>query len=144
MHWRGIAKEANALTEREIAIRAARAADEKKAEDVVVLDMADLTVLTDYFVICSGATNAEVRAIIEAVDKSLAEVGWHPRRREGRSHFPLGADGLRRRRCARLSPRGARLLYDLEVVGESAAARLASRGVGVHAGQFALACRFDL
>lgn len=83
MHWRGIAKEANALTEREIAIRAARAADEKKAEDVVVLDMADLTVLTDYFVICSGATNAQVRAIIEAVDKSLAEVGWHPRRREG-------------------------------------------------------------
>ena len=57
--------------------------DEKKAEDVVVLDMADLTVLTDYFVICSGATNAQVRAIIEAVDKSLAEVGWHPRRQEG-------------------------------------------------------------
>ncbi len=83
MHWRGIAKEANALTEREIAIRAARAADEKKAENVVVLDMADLTVFTDYFVICSGATNAQVRAIIEAVDKSLAEVGLHPLRREG-------------------------------------------------------------
>ena len=66
-----------------MAIRAARAADEKKAEDVIILDMADLTVLTDYFVICSGSTNAQVRAIIEAVEKSLAEEGVYPLRREG-------------------------------------------------------------
>lgn len=66
-----------------MAIRAARAADEKKAEDVIILDMADLTVLTDYFVICSGSTNAQVWAIIEAVEKSLAEEGVYPLRREG-------------------------------------------------------------
>lgn len=45
--------------------------------------MADLTVLTDYFVICSGTTNAQVRAIIEGVEKSLGEMGLHPLRREG-------------------------------------------------------------
>lgn len=71
------------LTEREVAIRAARAADEKKAEDVLVLDLRDLTVITDYFVICSGTTNAQVRAILEGVEKNLGAVGIHPLRREG-------------------------------------------------------------
>lgn len=66
-----------------MAIRAARAADEKKAEDILILDMRELTVLTDYFVICSGTTNAQVRAIIEGVEKKLAEAGMHPLRREG-------------------------------------------------------------
>lgn len=74
---------ATSLTEREVAIRAARAADEKHAENVIVLDLAGLTVLTDYFVICSGTTNAQVRAIIDAVRKSLSEIGLHPLRQEG-------------------------------------------------------------
>lgn len=74
---------ATSLTEREVAIRAARAADEKHADNVIVLDMAGLTVLTDYFVICSGTTNAQVRAIIDAVRTSLSEIGLHPLRREG-------------------------------------------------------------
>lgn len=66
-----------------MAIQAARAADEKKAEDILVLDLRDLTVVTDYFVICSGTTNTHVRAILEGVQKRLAEAGVFPRRREG-------------------------------------------------------------
>lgn len=76
-------KGGTSLTEREVAIRAAQAADEKKADNVIVMDMAGLTVFTDYFVICSGTTNAQVRAIIDAVRKSLSEVGLQPLRREG-------------------------------------------------------------
>jgi len=66
-----------------VAIRAARAADEKKAEDVLILDLRDLTIVTDYFVICSGTSSNQLRAILEGVQKSLAEAGVYPLRQEG-------------------------------------------------------------
>ena len=62
---------------------AARAADEKKASDVVVLEVRDLIVITDYFVIASGATDRQVRTIADAVEKALAERDRKPVRREG-------------------------------------------------------------
>ncbi|MFY9427920.1 MAG: RsfS/YbeB/iojap family protein, partial [bacterium] len=45
------------------ALLAARAADEKKAKDVVILDIQHLTPLCDYFVIASGNSGIQVRAI---------------------------------------------------------------------------------
>lgn len=72
-----------------MALRAAQAADEKKADDVVVLDMGRLTVVTDYFVICSGQTLTQVRAIARAVEEALEAEGVRPRRKEGDARWVL-------------------------------------------------------
>jgi ribosome-associated protein len=66
-----------------MAISAARAASSKKADNVLVMDMRDVFILTDYFVICSGNTDRQVAGIQEAVEKNLAAMGVKPARREG-------------------------------------------------------------
>lgn len=65
---------------------AARAASAKQAERVVVLDVRDLITITDYFVVCSGASERQVATISEEVEKALREgAAVKPFRREGES-----------------------------------------------------------
>lgn len=68
---------------REIAVTAARAAAAKQAADVAILDVHELIVITDYFVICSGQTDRQVKTIVEEVEKAVRELGEKPTRREG-------------------------------------------------------------
>lgn len=70
---------------REAAIAAARAAAAKQAEGIAILDVHGLIVITDYFVICSGGTERQVRTIVEEVEKALREIDRKPLRREGES-----------------------------------------------------------
>lgn len=66
------------------AIRAARAAVDKKAEEPVVLDVGAVLAITDYFVIVHGANTRQVRTIAEAVEEELARDGGpKPLRVEG-------------------------------------------------------------
>ncbi|MBC7252497.1 MAG: ribosome silencing factor [Actinobacteria bacterium] len=69
-----------------MAVTAARAASAKKARDVLILDMREVFILTDFFVICSGNTDRQVAAIQEAVEERLAALGVRPVRREGVRH----------------------------------------------------------
>ena len=66
-----------------MAIAAARAASDKKAHDILVLDMHGVTPITDYFIICSGANDKQVARIQEAVEDRLRELGEKASRREG-------------------------------------------------------------
>ena len=53
---------------------------EKKAEDVVIMDLKNLTSITDYFVICSGDSDMQVRAISDHIKEKLAQENikiWH-------------------------------------------------------------------
>ncbi|GAB3128337.1 ribosome silencing factor [Tsukamurella serpentis] len=68
---------------RTIAAIAARAADDKLATDVVVLDVSDQLVLTEAFVIASAGNERQVNAIVEEVEDALREAGVKPVRREG-------------------------------------------------------------
>jgi ribosome-associated protein len=69
---------------REVARAAARAAADKQAERVVILDVHELIVITDLFVICSGSTDRQVKTIVEEVERVLRErLGRKPARREG-------------------------------------------------------------
>jgi ribosome-associated protein len=70
---------------RERAVAAARAAASKLAVDIVILDVRNLIVITDYFVIATGGTERQVRTIVEAVEKTLRDAGERPIRREGES-----------------------------------------------------------
>ena len=59
---------------------AAEAAASKKAIDVVGLDLSGLDGVADYFLICSGSSEPQVKAIAEAVEDKLREQGtraWH-------------------------------------------------------------------
>jgi ribosome-associated protein len=60
-----------------------KAAEEKKAGDIVVLDIGPVSVICDYFVIASGRSTTHVKAIGEHVEKELASLGVPWPRREG-------------------------------------------------------------
>jgi ribosome-associated protein len=68
---------------RTVALAAARAAAAKQADDIVILDVRELIVITDYFVICSAGTGRQVKAVIEAIEDAIRELGERPVRREG-------------------------------------------------------------
>jgi ribosome-associated protein len=71
------------LTPEQIAIEAARAADDKKAQDVCILDMREKLGITDFFLIASGRNERQVKRIQEAVEEKLRDIGVKPARREG-------------------------------------------------------------
>ena len=71
----------------EAALAAAKAIDEKKGLDVVLLDVSELLVVTDVFVIASGTSNRHVRTLAEDAEGKLKEdLGRQPLRREGKDH----------------------------------------------------------
>lgn len=61
----------------------AAAAGEKKARDIVILDMRNLTITTDYFVICSANSSIQVRAIADHIEDMLAQKGVQFKHKEG-------------------------------------------------------------
>jgi ribosome-associated protein len=59
------------------------AAADKKASDIVMLDIRELSVIADYFVIGTGSNPRQIQAVASAIDDRLAELGIHERGREG-------------------------------------------------------------
>jgi len=71
------------LTSLEIAELAVRALDSKKAKDILVLETRDITVLADYFVLCTAGSTIQIKTLADEVDKALREKGEPPLRMEG-------------------------------------------------------------
>jgi ribosome-associated protein len=63
--------------------KAVSAALDKKAGDVVVLDLRNTPAFTDFFVLCSGQTQRQVRAIADAVEETLRAARVRPAHVEG-------------------------------------------------------------
>ena len=72
-----------ALTLAEKTQLCALAADTREAEDIVVLDVEQLSSVADYFLICSGTSDRQVRAIADAIAEELAQCGEKPLAMEG-------------------------------------------------------------
>lgn len=68
---------------RELALVAANAAADKKASDVIVLDVSEQLVITDCFVIASAPNERQVGAIVDSVEEKMRDAGTKPVRREG-------------------------------------------------------------
>ena len=62
---------------------AVAAAADKKAQDIVVLDVSDQLAITDCFVIASAPNERQVQAVVDEVEEKLREYGTKPTRREG-------------------------------------------------------------
>ncbi len=76
--------EAPQLSSRECALIAARAADEKKATDLMVQEVGALIGVTDYFVIATASNNRQVEAIIDEIEDAVRkEAAMKPIHREG-------------------------------------------------------------
>ena len=92
----GLPKRAKAApaTERpplDLARRIVELAEDKKAADIVLLDLAGLTTMADYFIICSGGSERQLGAIADGIISSLRDEKTRPIGREGTaaSHWIL-------------------------------------------------------
>ena len=71
------------LAPKEVAKFVVDALDEKNAKDIKVLKTEDLTVLANYFVICTATSSTHIKTLSDMVEHALEEQGEPPRRREG-------------------------------------------------------------
>ncbi|GMQ64867.1 bis(5'-nucleosyl)-tetraphosphatase (symmetrical) YqeK [Vallitalea maricola] len=62
---------------------ALKALDDKLAEDIQVLDIRDLTVIADYFIIAHGNNKSHIKALIDRTDEVLSKNGYEPKQVEG-------------------------------------------------------------
>jgi ribosome-associated protein len=76
-------EEGRGLDSTDLAKIIAEVAADKKASDVTVLDIRELSVLADYFVICTGANARQIQAIADAVKEKLASLKLVTRGFEG-------------------------------------------------------------
>lgn len=59
------------------------ALDEKKGEAIKVIDISQISVIADYFIITNGTSDSQVKALVENVQEKLTRVGHHPKQTEG-------------------------------------------------------------
>ncbi len=71
------------MTSEEKASLVASAADDKKAQDMVLLDLRGLTLMTDYFFICSGTSTTHIRTIVDGIVEKMKRSGMGGIRVEG-------------------------------------------------------------
>lgn len=62
---------------------ALRAVEDKKAIDIVVLDISGIATFADYFLLCSGESSRQIQAIADEVEAKLAQAGIRPKHIEG-------------------------------------------------------------
>ena len=74
------------MNPKELAIRIADILEEKKGQNILVLDVAHLTSVTDYFVICSGTSSTQIRSLADEVEYKLSLCGITPSHTEGRGN----------------------------------------------------------
>lgn len=71
------------MTEKEMVGVAVKALDSRRGRDIKVLYTADQTTLADYFVICNGTSNTQVKALADAVEDAMTQNGEEPHHVEG-------------------------------------------------------------
>lgn len=60
-----------------------KALEEKKAEDIKVIEIGDISIIADYFVIANGTNPSQVEAMVDVVSEALAKAGYQAKRTEG-------------------------------------------------------------
>jgi ribosome-associated protein len=79
----GVFVEGVLLDPAQLAKVAVDAASDKKASDIMLLDIRDVTTIADYFVICSGNNPRQIQAIADAIDEELGKQGANVLHKEG-------------------------------------------------------------
>ncbi len=71
------------MKERQLLQLAYKAADDKRAEDILMLNMKGISLVADYFMICHGNSDKQVQAIAREIKEKAAEAGHEIKRMEG-------------------------------------------------------------
>ncbi|NMD70631.1 ribosome silencing factor [Bacillus sp. DNRA2] len=71
------------MTERTLLQTVVKAADDKRAEDILVLNMQGISMIADYFVICHGNSDKQVQAIAREIKEKVDELQFPVKRTEG-------------------------------------------------------------
>ncbi len=68
---------------REMTRIAIEALEDKKAEDIKIIDISQVSVMADYFIIANGSNRNQVQALIDNVEEKLHKAGYNPKQIEG-------------------------------------------------------------
>lgn len=68
---------------KEMAVLAVNALEDKKAEDICIIDISEISVLADYFIIAGGNNISQIQALSDAVDEKLGKAGFPLKQIEG-------------------------------------------------------------
>lgn len=60
-----------------------QALEEKKGEDITVIEIKDISIIADYFIIANGTNSSQVDALVNSVQETLGRNGYEPKRIEG-------------------------------------------------------------
>lgn len=71
------------MTSKEMAKAAIAGLEDKKAKDIKVIDISQISIMADYFIIANGSNRNQVQAMADCVEEKLHEAGIHPRQIEG-------------------------------------------------------------
>ena len=71
------------LKSKEMVKLAVQALEDKKGEDIKVIDITGVSVLADYFIIASGTNKNQVQAMVDNVDETLGRAGYEAKQMEG-------------------------------------------------------------
>ena len=75
--------EVETVQAKEMAKIAYHALDEKKGEDILIIDIAGISVLADYFIIANGSSESQVQAMVDNVEEEMHKAGYSLKQREG-------------------------------------------------------------
>lgn len=70
----------------EMAKLAVKALEDKKAEDVKIIDIREVSTIADYFIIANGSNQNQLQAMRDAVDEELYKAGYQAKQVEGNSY----------------------------------------------------------
>lgn len=73
------------MTPKDLAREAVKILDNKKAEDITVIQIAELTIIADYFVIASGSSSTHTKSLADDLDFELSKLSVKPSHVEGRA-----------------------------------------------------------
>ena len=97
----------------EVAVLAIEALEDRKAEDIQIIDISEVSVLADYFIIAGGSNRSQIQALSDAVEEKLGKAG-HPVKQiegyDGAAWVLLDFGDV----IVHVFDRDNRLLYDLQ------------------------------
>lgn len=68
---------------KEMAKIAFHALDEKKGEDIRIIDISQVSTIADYFIIANGNSNSQVNALVDNIEEQMGKAGFDCKQREG-------------------------------------------------------------
>ena len=82
--WENLRRKYSSMTQAsKMAKIAVKALEDKKGEDIRIIDIRDVSILADYFIIANGTSNSQVQALVDNVEEELAKEGFILKQREG-------------------------------------------------------------